>query len=428
MIFKNLLAIAIAIVAFHASAKPVLIEGILASVNDDIILLSEFRNRQLQALRSLKQQKIAPESVPNLKSRLLESMINERLELEVARSQNIQVTDLVLNREISKIGQNNNMTVIELKSAIEQQGEDWKKYIETLRHQILLGQLKNQVLAGKVNVTDQEIEQFLGRERSRNDPFEYEVSQILIENNDTQRTQEQSVLKAQDIYEKLSEGMPFASASAQYSDASNALDGGDLGWLDASNLPYSFLQALQQLEPNEFSLPIQSGLGYHILLLKKSRHKKTVILNRYKLQQIFLSSLNHNDEDAFNTLDKLSQQIENNPENFSSLAEKHSEDGISASNDGLTPWLISKRFDPELEKSIQSLKIQQLSKPIRTQNGWYLVKVLNREEFDATKVISRERVRNFLINQQAEVEYANFLRNLRNSAAVNIQQAALNQL
>ncbi len=425
----NIGSITLLFLATLSHAKPALVEGIVATVDKKIILFSELQERKEQTLQTLRRQRIDPNTISNLNERVLNGLIEEALVFNIADKQNIQISDIAINREITAIAQSNKMTVFELKNAVTAEGREWADYRENLRKSMLFNQIKQQFLSRKIQISEQDVKDFLGRERLLNDNSEYNIAQILIPTERSISQRARSLIEVKRIYEQLKSGaISFKEASAQYSKASNALEGGDLGWLDAGNLPDSFLIALQNIDGSQYTPPVLSNLGYHILYLKDKRLKQSTTLKRYKLQQIVLSQLTHSEDEALKILKEIAQSLEQSPEKFADLAKKYSDDANSVAQDGKTGWLVQGRFSFALEQQISTLSLNTLSPPIYTNNGWYLVKVLKAETFDATALVRKEKALEFLTNQQSQVQYKIFIDDLKEKAAILIEHSLLSQI
>ena len=409
-----------------AHAERFLLEGILATVNDDVILLSSFRNQQLSALRDMRAQKIDPANIPDLKSKLLEDMIIQKLQLSFAKRQNISIPDLTLNRRIQEIAQRNKLTLLEMQKALQKNGADWRIYRENIREQMVLQTLRQNILQSRIKISEADVDELLARRALLENINEYELAQILIpfdkEQTESKQLEQVTRLAQQIKQQKLS----FNDVSARYSKADNALRGGQIGWRDSTELPDSFLRAIQRIKRNQITSPIRSSLGFHILQLRDIRAKKPILLTRYKIQQIHLLPSSYSHEEATAKLTRLALQLRKKPDEFAQLAQQHTQGNPIKNSQG--EWLIEGRFDTELENHIAQAKDNAISGVIRTQQGWYLFRRLAAERFDGTSLVSRERARRFLQNQSAQVEYTIFLRNLRGNAAVTINQEVFDTL
>jgi peptidyl-prolyl cis-trans isomerase SurA len=236
-----------------------------------------------------------------------------------------------------------------------------------------------------------------------------------------QATPEQIETRRRRALQALSElrkGTTFAEISATYSDAPDALQGGNLGWRPAGRLPTLFLEALEKLKPGEVSDILRSPNGFHILKLLETRGKdKAPSIAQTRARHILLRAKEGtNEADLRTRLARLRERIVAG-EDFGEIARANSEDG-TATRAGDLGWISPGDTVPEFERVMNSLREGELSQPIQTPFGWHLVQVMERRNAemseDRKKLAARQTVR----ARKADEAYQDWLRQARDRAFV----------
>ncbi|MBE0494603.1 MAG: peptidylprolyl isomerase, partial [Thiomicrospira sp.] len=251
-----------------------LLDRIVAVVNDDIILLSELNEQTDQALAELRQRQIQRPDMNLLRERVLDNMIMQNLQEQRAKQRGITVTDDEINAQLSQMADANNLTLLQLREALNQQMPNGFSTIrQQISDQILIQKLREVEILSQIQVTEEEVENFIQRRQLQDGNEEFKLAHILITRPDSP-TPEQSrevEQKVKDIYQQLQDGVDFAQIAVRHSEASQALNGGDLGWLNLDEMPSFFTEAVVQLQIGQISQIIETSSGYHILKLNDKR-------------------------------------------------------------------------------------------------------------------------------------------------------------
>ncbi|WP_265583909.1 peptidylprolyl isomerase [Chitinimonas koreensis] len=228
--------------------------------------------------------------------------------------------------------------------------------------------------------------------------------------------------RAAEAARQLAAGKPFAEVAAAYSDAADALQGGDLGWRTAGRLPPMFLEALDQLGPGQTTSIMRSPAGFHIVKLaeKRQRDGKEVIRQTHARHILVKVNELTSDTDAKARIQEIRDRLINGGLKFEEQAKLHSEDG-SAQKGGDLDWISPGDTVPEFEQAMNGLNPGDLSEPVRTPFGWHLIQVIERRDQDVTRERERVRVRMELRDRKADDQYEDWVRQQRDTAFVEIR-------
>lgn len=404
-----------------AETAPVEIERIVAVVDNDIITLTEL-TEQIRTVRAqLRQQRITAPSDRILQRQVLERMVLEQIQLQLAGNVGILVDDDNLNKAISGIATQNNLTLSEFRTVLQEEGFEFAKFRENIRKEMVLHRLRQQQVDSRITVTDQEVDNFIATQRRQGQGSdEYQLGHILISAPDAaspeqiQETRE----RAQAVLARLKEGAEFSQIAIASSDGQQALSGGDLGWRKAGELPTLFADIVPQMRIGEVSELIRSGSGFHIIKLLGHRSGETRVLTQTRARHILVETGEAlGDDAARELLSKLKERIAAG-ESFADLAHAHSDDVASASTGGDLGWVSPGEMAPEFERALDALGIGEISDPVQTPFGWHLIEVIARRQRDVTEEFTREMARESIFRRKAEEEYADWLRRLREDAYV----------
>ncbi len=398
------------------------IDRIIAVVNNDVIIDSELNFRLANTKKQFVIEKIKtpPDSI--LRRQLLERMIIERIQLQLAAQTGIRVSDNGVEKAIKITAGRNNMTLDEFYKALSREGLDLSAYRNQIRDQITIRKLLEREINNRITVTDSEVNSFLENQENRASVnLEYHISHIFIGIPESASPEEIQTAKkrAETIHSLLNQSSDFAQAAVTHSQGQEALKGGDLGWKKAGQLPEIFLSALRKMRQGEISGVLRGPNGFHILKLNDSRggpktesviqtHVRHILLRPSEIQSL---------EEAKNKLLLLRERVENG-EDFSALARAHSEDTASVSNGGDLGWVSPRSLVPEFEKAMNALKPNQLSEPIQSPFGVHLIQVLERRSYDISQERVRVSARSQIHARKADERYKQWLRQLRDNAYV----------
>lgn len=398
------------------------IDRIIVVVNDEVVTRHELNDRMRAVVAQLGRQGSPLPAQQVLEKQILERMIDERVQLQFAKEVGLRVDDAELDRAITRIAEENKLSLQQLRAALERDGIPFSRFREDIRNQITITRLREREVERRITVTDSEVENFLRTEQnSQTQDDDFNISHILVTvpEKASPETVQARHERAQQALAEIKNGTDFRQVAATFSDAPDALKGGALGWRSASRLPALFLEAVKGLKPGDVSAILRSPNGFHLLRLNDRRGSTLPVTMRQTHARHILIKTNElvSEDEARRRLVSLKERLDNNGD-FAELARLYSEDG-SNSKGGDLGWLSPGDTVPEFERAMDSLKPGQISDPVRSQFGWHLIQVLDRRTADVTGERQRLEARRALRDRKSDEAYHEWLRQLRDKAYID---------
>lgn len=398
------------------------LNSIVAVVDNDVITRVELDQRVRDLGQQLRQQgaQLPPRQL--LERQVLERMIVEMLQLSRAKQLGIQIDDEQLNGIIANIARENGLNITQLRQALEADGVSFAFFREQIRNEVVINRVRSNEVENRVNVSPAEVESFLAGQTMRQD-YEYRLRHILISLPSNASPEEIAEVRdrASNILRQVQDGADFANLAISYSDGQQALEGGDLGWRRAGQLPSLFAEAVVQMSVGEVSEPIRSSNGFHLLLLEDRRGEQQHIVRQVNARHILIRSTELvSDQEAEQRLLRLRERILAGA-SFADLARANSEDPGSAANGGELGWADPEIYVAEFRSTLMNLEQNQISQPFRTQFGWHIMQVTGWREHDGTQETRRNQAFQALRQRKVEEDLQEWLRNLRDEAYVEIR-------
>lgn len=410
------------------AAGPVEVDRIVAVVNSEVITLSDLRQRVAQVTRQLTRQGTTLPPADVLEKQVLERQIMERLQIQLANETSLRVDDITLDRAVGRIADSNKMSMTQFRKALEQDGLSWERFREEVRNEMLLTRVREREVDGRIVVSDAEVSNFLTHPESAGGQEEYNLSHILFRAPDGATPEQLARLrtKAEDVAARVARGEPFDKLAASYSDAPDALTGGNLGWRGSDRLPSLFAEAVAGLKPGETTAILRSAAGFHIVRVvdRKGGGQSGVPaqVQQTRARHILIKTSEVvTDADARRRLTDLRERVVQGGANFGELARMHSAD-LSASKGGDLGWIYPGDTVPEFEQGMDALKPGEVSQPIQSPFGWHLILVEDRRVQDVSEERKRAAARNALRERKSDEAYQDWLRQLRDRAYVEYRQ------
>lgn len=400
------------------------LDRIVAVVDQTVITERDLESRIATVTAQLKKQGTELPDEALLRKQILERLISDTLQIQYAAQTGLKVEDSQLDKTIERIADQNNLTLTEFSEALARDGISMRKFRADIRNEITLARLREREVEGRVNVTESEVDNYLTNQSNSGESLdEFEISHILIRTPEEGATEDIQKAKArvEDALKALSAGMSFAKVSASYSDAPNALEGGNLGWKKGSQMPNLFLEALKNMQVGEVSEPIRSPNGYHILKLTNKRGGNSPLVVQQTHARHILIKLSEimSEAEGKTKMENIKERLDNG-EKFEVLARQYSEDA-TASNGGDLGWVNPGDTVPQFEKAMNELRENEISAPVRSQFGWHIIQVLERRGQDMTKEAARLKARQEIRARKAEEAYQDWIRELRDRAYVELR-------
>lgn len=415
-----------AVAAVPSSQSTMLLDRVVAVVDDDIILQSELLNRTAQIrIQMAKRNTPLPED-EKLMEQVLDRMVVEGIELQMAEKAGIKVDDNSINDTISNIARQNQLTLDQFQQAIEQEeGMGFKSFREQIRREMTVSQLRQRRVGNRVKITDQDVSGFLNSELGKtNLAPDYHLGHILIAVDESSDENARSVAKAtaDEVYRKLIGGADFAAMAVSYSGDDKALEGGDLGWRKAGQLPTLFADVVVDMQKDGISEPIKSPSGYHIIKILDMRGGSEHLVAQSQVRHILIKPNEIRSEaDAKTLIEDIHNRLTTKHEDFASLAKTYSDDSGSALQGGTLGWVNPGTMVAEFEKVMNAQAPHTISPVFRSQFGWHILEVTDKRNQDMSTEFKRNRAKQMLYKRKFDEDLATWLREIRQDAYVEIK-------
>jgi peptidyl-prolyl cis-trans isomerase SurA len=401
--------------------QPIVLDRIVAVVNDEVITRGDLDERVRLAAAQLKQQGTPPPPRNALERQVLDRMVIDRAQLQLAKETGLRVDDAELDRAIQRIAAENQLSPAQMRAVLEKDGSPYSRFREDIRSQIILARLREREVDNRIVVAESEIDNFLGTQQAQaGRADEFNISHILVsvpENASPEQIQARRA-RAEQALEQLKSGADFRQTAAAFSEAPDALQGGAMGWRDAERLPSLFLDALKSMAVGAVSPLLRSANGFHILKLNERRGSTAPVMVRQTHARHILIKSNElvPEAEAQRRLVSLKERLDNKAD-FAELARMHSEDASNVRGGDLG-WLFPGDTVPEFERAMDALEPGAVSRPVKTPFGWHLIQVLERRNEDMSRERQRLEARRVLRARKSDESYQEWLRQLRDRAYV----------
>ena len=408
--------------------QPVLVDAIVAVVNTDVITFKELDDRIRLVEQRLKRQNTQMPPRDILQRQLLERMIVTRAQMQMAKESGIRVDDIMLDRAVSRIAEQNQLSLQAFRDQLERDGLSFARFREEIREEITLQRLREREVDNKLQISESEVDNFLAASAGKSDAGQQELSiaQILVrvpENASPQQIADRRK-RAESAVAQLKSGADFAKTAASFSDAADALSGGHLGWRSTSRLPQLFVDAVEKLADGDIAPLVRSANGFHVLKLNGRRATSFIkggsgtMVQQTRARHILIK-VNQivSGTEARRKLIELRERLDNKAAKFEELARLYSNDG-SASKGGELGWIYPGDTVPEFERAMNALRPGETSQPIESPFGFHMIEVLERKTEEVSRERQRQMARQALREQKLEEAYEDWLRQLRDRAYV----------
>lgn len=414
--------------AFHApvalaqaagSGEPV--DGIVAVVNEDIVLRSELDHQiaQVTAQFANNPGQLPPRDV--LERQLLDRLILQKLQIAKAADSGIKISDAQIDQTLTQIAGQNHLEVGQLRGAIESQGLDYSQFRSNVRDQLLVQQLRQRIGQSRAQVSEAEVDSLIKNGKVRSGQLHTAHIVINVPEGATPDQIDAARTKADDVVKQIRGGMDFGAAAIRYSNAEDALQGGDLGWRNVNELPPAFIDATEKMQEGEITEPLRGPNGFHIIKLVGKRDGGAQMITEYNVQHILIktSELVSN-EQAKQKIEDIRRRIVGG-EDFAKAAADYSQEIETARLGGDMGWFPADAYGTKVQGIIDGLKKGEVSQPFEAPPGWHLLKLVDSRQSDKAGEMQRAEAKNMIFQRKAEEEFTSFLRQLRSEAYVEIR-------
>jgi peptidyl-prolyl cis-trans isomerase SurA len=405
------------------------IDSIAVVVNDEVITRNELAKRVEGIVQRMKASNTAMPDAADLQRQVLEAMIVERAQFQLAKEMGMRpIDDAQLDRAISRIAEQQKMTVQDMRNAMEKEGTPFAAFREEIRSEIQMQRLREHEVDNKIQISEAEVDTYLGAEQAAAaDKVEMHIAQILVripENSSPEQIAARQA-RAEEVARQIRVGGDFGKIAGTYSDASDALSGGVIGWRDPDRLPPVFATALAKLKPGQTTPVIRSTSGFHLIKLIDKRSLAEAaeknIVQQTRARHILLKvTPTMTADQAKRKLAELKERLDNKAAKFEELARLFSNDG-SANKGGDLGWLFPGDTVPEFETAMAPLKPGELSGVVETPYGFHLIEVMERKSDDQTKEKKRNAARQVIRDRKLAEATEDWARQVRDRAYVEFR-------
>ncbi len=407
-----------------APVRAVELDRVVAIVNDEAVTQYELDEAKRIVLQQLKQQKVQQPASEVLDKQVLERLVTEHALLQYAKESGIKVDDNQVERTIQRIADENKLTVAQLKEALARDNVPYAKYRDDVRNEIIVQRLREREVESRITVSDAEVDNYLATIKAQSGgDAEYNLAHILVLVPE-QASAEQIEAKrrrAEEALKSIQSGTDFAQVAAGFSDASDALSGGNLGWRPGARLPTVFTEVVRNMKVGEVSPVLRSAAGFHIVKLidRRSRDEPAVVDQTHARHILVRVNETTSEADAKAKIDRLKDRLDSGAK-FEDLAKLNSEDP-SAAKGGDLGWLSPGDVVPAFEEAMNKLAPNQVSAPVRTQFGWHLIEVLGRRKQDVTADRARTQAQLAIRQRKSDEAFQDWVRQTRDRAYVEVR-------
>ena len=422
--YGRLLILAAFAVALPVQAVYQELDGIVAIVEDDVVLASELKARFDQVVAQMDEQKIQRPANDVLISQLMERLILESIQRQEAERRGVEIDDETLTRAVLGFAQSNNMTLEQFQQALAADGVGYREFREDIRSEMMIQRLQRNLINRRISITEQDVQGLL------NSPYysklfsdEYRIGHILlsIEEGASEATEAYAREDANDIVAELRGGADFAQMAIARSAGSRALEGGDLGWRKAGELPSLFSEDVLEMDVGQVADPITTPGAIHIIKLLERKGAGTEKSQQTEVRHILVKpSEIRTPEATADLIGEIKRRIDAG-EAFGELAKEFSEDPASALNGGELGWTESAQFVEQFSVTMDATAIGEVSEPFLSRFGWHILEVLGRREQDMSAEARENMALDILHRQRFEEEQQEWLKEIRDEAFVEVR-------
>jgi peptidyl-prolyl cis-trans isomerase SurA len=431
MYVRLTVSIALTLFAAGVCAQPtnepsrvVNVDRVIAIVNDEAVTQYELDDARRVVQQQLKQQKVQPPAADVLDKQVLERLITQRALLQQAKEDGVKIDDGQVERAIQRIATENKLSADDFRKVLAQENIPYAKYRDDIRNEMIVQRLREREIDSKVQVSDAEVDQYLATLKAQNaGETEYRIAHILVMVPEQASADqiENRRQHAEEALRSIKSGADFAQVAAAFSDATDALQGGSLGWRSGARLPTIFADTVREQKVGTVSGVLRSAAGFHIVKLLEKRNLDDATLVDQTHARHILVRVNEltSEAEAKSKIERIKDRLDSGA-NFADLAKLNSEDA-SAAKGGDLGWLSAGDTVAEFDEAMKKLEINQVSPPVRTSFGWHLIQVLERRKQDVTIDRARSEAQTAIRQRKADEAFQDWVRQVRDKAFVEIR-------
>ena len=399
---------------------------IVAVVNSELVTAGEVQQRMLRAQQEATRSgaRLPPADV--VRKQVVDALIDERVQITHARELGVKVDDAEVDRAVANVAAQNQIPLAQLRERLSVEGIDYGRFRETLRDQIAVERVREREVAGLIRITDLEIDTVVDEQRAAAGvSTQYNIAQIMVTvpEGASEAVVAERRARAEAALARVQAGEDFAQVARQVSEDGNRANGGEIGMRPAERLPDVFVEVVRPLTPGAVSPSVlRSGAGFHVIKLIDRRDAGGFTIVQTRARHVLLrASPQVSQEAALRRLRDLKRQIDAGSLSFEQAARENSEDA-SAAQGGDLGWASPGMFVPEFEQAMNPLPIGGMADPFVSRFGAHLLQVTDRRNVTLEPKQQREQARNVLREQKFGEAYAEWSRDLRARAYIEMRE------
>nr|WP_178125786.1 peptidylprolyl isomerase SurA [Pseudomonas sp. EMN2] len=414
-----------------AHAAPQSLDRVVAIVDNDVVMQSQLDQRVREVQQTIAKRGGGVPPAGALEQQVLERLIVENLQLQIGERSGIRITDEELNQAVATIAQRNGMSPEQFRAALAHDGLSFDDAREQIKREMIISRVRQRRVAERIQVSEQEVKNFLNSDLGKMQMSEeFRLANILIPTPESANSTaiQAAAQQAGQVYQQLKQGADFGKLAIERSASENALEGGEMGWRKAGQLPPDFAKMLSSMTVGDVTQPIRIPNGFIILKLEEKRGgSENVLRDEVHVRHILIKPSEIRSEAATKELaERLYDRITSG-EDFATLAKSFSEDPGSALNGGDLNWVDPASLVPEFQEQMADAQQGVVTKPFRTQYGWHVLEVLGRRATDSTEKAREQQAMSVLRNRKYDEELQTWLRQIRDEAYVEVKLPGADQ-
>ena len=412
------------LLSLNIHSKIELLDRVVAVVDSGVIMESQLNSRVEEILQRIKNDNAELPPLDLLEEQVLDRLIIEEIQLQLADRAGIKISDSELNQTLSRVSSQNNLSLEEFRLKLEAEGTSYKSFRDTIKKELIIQRVQRGKVGAKIDISEQELENFINSEEGRTQLAEqYNVQHILLPVKSGLSEIEIEAIENESVslLERLENGENFEKLAASYSAGQKALEGGFLGWRTSAELPSLFAEVVTELTVGEVSQPVRSGAGFHILKLSEKRGNTVKFLDQTLARHILVQPSEIRTENQAEMLINDIYKRLKEGEDFKQLARQFSEDPGSKMDGGELGWSNPGDYDPAFEMTLNATEIGQLSEPVKSSFGWHIIEVMDRRNEDVSLEEQKNRAYQIIFKRKFDQELQSTLIELRAEAYVDIK-------
>lgn len=401
-----------------------LLDKVVAVVNDQIILKSELSQKVYQQVQNMQAQNIPVNDVDVLQQKVLDNLILQKLQIARAKQNGLNVAEDEINQQLAAIAEQNNLSMYALRNQLNvERNNGFQALRDDIRQQILIQKLRETEIISQSFVSENEIQNYLKRQQLANQKVEVNLAHILIAlpESATNEERKQTLQEAQDVRNKLLQGQDFAQLAVRHSDGSKALSGGDLGWLNKSEVPTFLAKAVTSLKAGQISDVLQSPSGFHIIKVKSKRDNSiSQAKTQYHLHRFVIASDNNDPTQVPNELTQLANNMDS-MQDFQALFSQFNDTPKEINQNSDLGWRTLEEIPNVIASDVENMAVKSALPPLATEIGWMLLYLDDKKQTQSVDKTLKEEAARAIRARKANEKFELWLRRLRDEAFIQIK-------